>query len=86
MTLQENLSNNARSENKNLFAEKIKKIIFNFPARRGWTRSQSWPEVHGEGGAGRQEGNPIGSLLWFIVVIIKIPRTILSAPCPSSWE
>ena len=56
MTLLENLSNNARSENKNLFAEKIKKISFNFPARRGWTRSQSWPEVHGEGGAGRQEG------------------------------
>ena len=27
------------------------------------------------------EGNPIGSLLF-----IKIPRTILSAPCPSSWE
>ena len=56
MTLQENLSNNARSENKNFFAEKIKRIIFNFPARCGWTRPQSWPEVHGEGGAGRQEG------------------------------
>ena len=32
------------------------------------------------------EGNPIGSLLKSIVVMIIIPRTILSAPCPSSWE
>ena len=37
-------------------------IIFNFPARCGWTRPQSWAEVHGEGGAGRQEGEQTGEM------------------------
>ena len=61
MTPQENLSNNARLEDKNLFTEKIKNH-FHFPARCGWTRPQSWPEVHGEGGAGRQEGEQTGEM------------------------
>ena len=38
------------------FCKEIKKIIFNFQARCGWTRPQSWAEVHSEGGAGRQKG------------------------------
>ena len=47
---------------KTFFSEIIKKIIFNFPARCGWTWPQSWPEVHGEGGAGRQEGEQTGEM------------------------